>query len=160
MSAVQTIVAQAIADQANAAPGGTFTLPFTAVRSWADWDEALCDMGVLHVDVVPAGIIGLPQEDREPSLAYQVQTDIGVRQAFGQDNQATATGRLTNTVLDRLALLGRQLHEYFTSSRLDDDLDAVWQRTQYRVPFSRKHLRTLRQWTSIFRITHDYTKAV
>lgn len=157
---VQVKLADAIAAQINAADAADFTISPnpTAVRSWAEWDEKLENLNTLYVDVVPAGISSELNDRGE--LVYTLETDIGVRKRFGQTDQASATGRINASALDELALLTEELHEFFAADRPTTEQQAVWTEVEYRAPYVRKHLRELRQWTSIVRVTHDWTKPI
>lgn len=156
---VEAKVARAVADAINGADDGTFIVTPGAVMSYGDWDDPLQEMdAALHLDVVPAGID--TELDDRGEVVYTVSTDVAVRQRFGQDNQVASTGRLDLETLDELGLLTEQLHEFFCGDRLESQLQAAWVRTEYRASYIRKHLRELRQWTSVIRVVHDYTKPI
>jgi len=161
--AVMHKVAQAVATEINTQDPGSWALDLQppAVFSYADWDEQLEDLDCLHVDVVPAGFSETEIDDRG-DIAYLVQTDIGIRKRFTQDHQSSNTSRIELAHLAQLALLTEQLYEHFAAAsaaaRLPTLTQAVYSSSEIKAPYLRKHLRELRQWTSIISITHDYTK--
>lgn len=162
--AVIVAVAKAVTEELNNAAQGAFPAPFTAERSWADWDEVLKRLGDLKVEVVPA-------EPNNPRLTqatrseweYTVSINICVRQKLGQDAQDDETGRVDKERVDTLVLLVQRIAEYFAPAlgqsgrRLEDLPEAVLE-----VPdggaivasYVREHLRNHRQFTGIVRLVY------
>jgi len=152
--AIQAKLADAIAAVINASG----LVAVTAAASWADWDEELQDLDTLNIDVVPSEVTSELNDRGE--LVYTLGTDIGIRQRFGQANQDSGTGRIARASLDALSLLTEQMHELFAADRPTTQTQAVWLEVEYKAPFIRKHLREFRQWTSIIKTTHDWTKPI
>jgi hypothetical protein len=116
MAAVQVDIGAAVAAtlaQANA--DGYFTpLVVTPERSYADWNDALEDLDILHVDVVPQ-TLGATLADRG-RLQYDAQISVLVRKRFGPTAR-DASGRLLNAPIDELVLLLQRCYEYFVPGR-------------------------------------------
>lgn len=150
-------IAEAVKDALNAGvAAGTFARTFEAVRSYADWDEALADDdNALHVDVV------LPQTGAADSLATRgsaklgTPVEIGVRKKLGFSEQESSTGRISVDEVDDLQYLVQQLRTFFMAGRLTGYTTAAWTETAPRLTFHRQHLRELRQFTAFLRITFE-----
>jgi len=139
---------------AKAINGAEFSIGgFTAVRSYAEWDESLEDLNVLHLDVVPSSL----EHDIETrgDIKWIVGVDVGVRQRFGQDSQNTSTGRIAIEELDAIAYLFQEICEFFTTDRLVDFDSCVWSSTTVRTAFARMVLKENRQFQAIVRIIHE-----
>ena len=130
------------------------------VRSYAEWDEALEDFDALHVDVVPLQTGPAIELDDRGSLEYTCEIDIGVRYRFGALEQDSQTGRVDLAELDRLKLLIQEIAEYFAEDRFSSSPYAVWQATEIKLGWSRKHLRTMRQFFGFVRLTFLATRAL
>lgn len=154
-TAVIVDIAEKIKDALNAA---NLSQSFTAVRSYADWDEALEDFDTLHVDVVPVQNGPATSLDDRSELDYTVEVDVAVRFRFGVTEQDSTTGRVDVDEVDALILLLQEIAEFFTTDRLTDTNAAIWQGTDIKSSWSRKHLREMRQFFGFVRVTFLATK--
>ena len=149
-------IAEKVKDALN---GHVFSQTFTATRGYAEWDKPLEDDDTtLHVDVVPLQ----PGPDLELSergtVDYAVEIDIGVRKRLGVASQNDTTGRIETATLDALLLLVEEIAEFFPADRLTDASTAAWQSTEIKLLWSKKHLRTMRQFFGFLRLTFTATK--
>ncbi len=155
--AVSVAIAQGVADQIGQINFGDE--PIEAERSYADWELGLTDAGELHVDVV-----AVTTEQKTELVArgararYTVPIDIAVRYRFGEQDQDDQSGRIDVAKIDGLVLLVEQIHEQFLPNRLTEFTDAVWVETKILVCPLLKHLRELRQFTGIVRVTFEAVK--
>ena len=156
MAAVLVDVADAITTALN---GGSFSESFTAVRSYAEWDEALTDVDTLRVDVVPVNYTERSQLVSRNAYEYQVETDIGVRKRFAVADQDATTGRIDTAEIDALVLLVEEINEFFIHDALGST-GTVWDAVEIRAAYVREHLRNMRQFTGIVRVTHTKDVAV
>lgn len=152
MSSTLIKVADAVAERINEAD---LSLPVTAVRSYADFDELLEDLGELHCDVIPAVNGSVPLVARG-TTRYRCPVSVGLRKRFTQQETDGSTGRILLPEMDRLTNLLVEISELFHGQRLDwTNLKAAWQATDFTANFSRQHLRENRQFTGIVRLTFD-----
>lgn len=164
MSDPQAILVQVAdgmtAELAAAHDSGKFAgLVFTPERSYADWkDDELEDLDCLHVDVVPVGHDSSDQEDRG-AVGYVCTSDIGIRKKFGPRSNAQS-GRIRRTEIDRLVLLVEEIHEHFCMERLPTFESAIWRETKIRTTFSRRHLRDMRMFLGVIRVSYDVSQAL
>lgn len=157
MAAVDIDIADAVTTALNAA---TLSKSFTAIRSYAEWEEALEDLDALHVDVVPLQTGPAFELDDRGSAEYTCEIDVGVRYRFGSESQESATGRVDVDEIDALKQLVQEIAEYFTPDRFDDATAGLWQATEIKLGWSRKHLRQMRQFFGFVRLTFTATREV
>lgn len=159
MAAVDIEIAEAV--QAALAAGISFGgVDLPAVRSYAEWDEAIEDLDTLHVDVVPLQTgPGVSLDDRG-SVEYTCEIDVGVRYRFGTTDQDSVTGRVDVDKVDALKLLVQTIAEFFMIDRLSDTNTASWQETEIKLSWSRKHLRQMRQFFGFVRLTFLATRTL
>jgi len=140
-------VADAIAAQLNSR---VFRLPFTAVRSYADFDAAI-DHDGLTVEVVP--VENVPTELlTRGSVQYVCSADIVIRERLTFD----ASGQVkAQDVDDRVALI-EELNEWLMMRQLD--YDARWEATTIVAAVVHQHLREWNQFTGIIRIRYTLTR--
>ena len=163
MAAVLVDVAEEIKEELNtASAAGDFSLPFEAVRSWADWDEKLKDLDKLHVDVVSGGA-KIKLADRV-TLDYLVSVDIGIRKRFKDTDRNQDTGQFENASIDALVLLQQEIFEFFAPMSADAGRalaalpEAVWKEFEPRVWVDRSLLRENDQFMGIARIIHEVSR--
>lgn len=130
-------------------------------RSYADWELALEDQDVLHVDVVAhATEQEIDQEARGGKLFYLIPLFIAVRKRFGSIDQEDREGRVNIDEIDKLVLLTQNIHESMTQKRLTDFNEGVWQATRTLVVADPKSLQNNRQFLSVIRSTFRVTKSI
>ena len=157
MAAVDLEIADAVVTALEAA---TLSKSIDPVRSYAEWDEALEEFDELHVDVVPLQTGPTTELDDRGSVEYACEIDIGVRYRFGAESQESTTGRVATDEVDALKLLVQEIAEYFITDRFADSPFAVWQETEIKLGWSRKHLRTMRQFFGFVRLTFSATRTL
>lgn len=122
-----------------------------AEDSFADWDDMLEDLGILHIDVVPV--------DDETTLAargntaHQCSVDVAIRKRFDASDQDPDTGRIDRDKIKELVQLMEEIGELFVGKRLSNYDNAAWQGLRNTAMYSRRHLRENRQYSGIARIT-------
>ena len=152
MASVLVQIADAIITELQA---GTFTRDINPIRSYAEWSMELEDADTLHVDVVPV-TMATELGDRN-SLQYLCEVDVGIRQRFSQAGTDERDGRILNTAIDPLVELAEQIGELLSDPaerRLTDYTTATWEATNVLAPYYRDHLREMRQFTSVVRLTY------
>lgn len=160
--AVQVAVAKAVTAMIAA---NDFGVPFTAERSYADWElkldamdllELQQDIDKLRVDVVAHTTQQRTELTSRGIVKYIVPVDIAVRRKFGTDKQNDETGRIKIEEIDQLVKLVEDIHLLFTPQRLTEFDYAVWDGedggTSIVVNPDQKLLREKRQFTGIVRI--------
>lgn len=155
MDAVAVKVVKAVVSHIETAVlRDTLSQKFILERSYADWELPLEAIGALRVDVA---LVTTKQETelnaRGGQLAYTVPVDLCVRVKLQSDAATVKSGRIAAAAVDPYMLLVEQLHELFTPERLSDYLDGIWQETKILAAPITKHLREMRQFTAILRIT-------
>lgn len=157
MAAVDLEIADAVV---TALKAGTFSTSIDPIRSYAEWDEALEDFNVLHVDVVPLQTGPATELEARAEVDYSCEIDIGVRYRFGAETQGATTGRVDIADIDPLKLLIQEIAEFFMVDRLADTTTAAWQGTEIKLGWSRKHLRQMRQFFGFVRLTFSATRSI
>jgi hypothetical protein len=122
-----------------------------AEDSFADWDDLLEDLGVLHIDVVPASDETMLAA--RGNTAHQVAVDVAVRKRFDACDQDPDTGRIKREKIKELVDLLEEIAEIFTGKRMADYENGRWQATMITAPYSRRHLRENRQYHGVARLT-------
>ncbi len=167
--AVLVKVSDGITVEVNAALGaGVFTgLQFKAESSYADFqDDELDDLDCLKVDVVPVGYTRTELDDRS-SVLNVTASDIAVRKKFSEA-QLTQSRRIKKSEIDRLVLFVQELHEFFLRPDADEGVpigtrltafpEATWRETNIRTTFSRRHLRDLKMFLGVIRVSYEVSK--
>lgn len=157
MAAVDIEIADAVTTSLAA---GTFSQSISPVRSYAEWDEQLEDFETLHVDVVPLQTGPATTLEERGTVEYECEVDIGVRYRFGTSEQESLTGRVELDDIDRLKLLVQEIAEFFMTDRLTDTNTAIWNGTEIKLGWSRKHLRSYRQFFGFVRLTFLATRTL
>lgn len=130
----------------------TFSLPFQAERSYADWELQLEDLATLKVDVVPVSSPDFTLETRG-SISLSPQVDIVIRKRLGQEARRP-DGRFIPEVIDELVLLTEEIAAYFATNRFEvTDSQPIWQNTELLSAYRPSHLRQYQQYTGIVRLT-------
>lgn len=168
--AIAVQITQAVTAHIQAAvTAGSLSQTIILERSYADWHlelaaadgtEAGTEPERPRVDVV---LVTTAQETEliaRRAIGYSVQVDVAIRQRLGQEMQDSDTGRVDVTKVDELMYLTQQINELCIPQRLTGLTDAVWESTRILVSPLVKHLRELRQFTSVLRLTFRMPKAV
>jgi hypothetical protein len=160
--AVEVSVAKAVVTELAAA---TLSQKITPVRSWADWVQPLetddtCKENTLYVDVVPVATAQEVEASSRSTLRYTCPIDIAVRKKVGADRQDEDTGRIVIEEIDSLMVLVQEIHELFTLARMQDFDAAAWQGTKRLVAPHKPHLRDMRQFTGIVRVSFRVDRKV
>ena len=133
-----TQVAEAVITELN---GATFSLPFTAVRSYLPRSE-LAELKTLKVTVVPSGLSvvtasrGQTQQD--------VAIDVAVQQKLAGEDNAD---------LDPLLALAEEIAAHFRGKRLSSFSNAIWVKTEFKTIYAPDHIDQLRTFTSVVTLT-------
>ena len=155
-NAVMVDVAEAVKTMLSAA---SLSQTFTLERSYADWDLELQPTDGLRVDVATVSTKQEANHDtREPSLHYIVQVDVAIRRKFGPEHYS-GTGRVPNAQIDPLILLVQEIHALFVQHRFSGNDGAIaWEKSPQLMALPViKHLRELKQFTAIIRLTFRAT---
>jgi hypothetical protein len=139
MSVVVSI-AEAVVASLNAA---TFSLPFTAVRSYLP-QYKLAEMQTLRVTVVPRSAV-LSSADRT-RIQMDLAIDIAVQRKY-------ASG--TNAELDLLSTLVEEILEHTQTHRQLDGLpNVLWLKSEMTALYAPDHMEMFRQFTSVLTVTY------
>src|SRR5690606_27450619 len=130
-------------------------------RSYAEWDLDLANAESLQLADPQHTHITIASHTTEQENAlsargkmqFDVPIDIAIRKRLTATEQVAATGRMQLEEQDALMLLVEQVHAACTTKRLPEFDSAVWQSTRIVVAPWRNHLRELRQFTGIVRVT-------
>ena len=141
--------------------GTKFEQKFAVERSYADWDlklENLDDLEMkesykLRVDVVSHSTAQAVEHSARGKLKFTVPIDIAVRKKFGPEDQDSDTGRINVTAVDELMELTQRIYVLFAHQQLNGFPEGTQEETSIEVAPFREHLRVLRQFTSIVRVT-------
>jgi hypothetical protein len=129
--AVPIRIAEAVKDDINDAVAGDLfeTVGFTAVRSYADWDDKFESLSGLAVDVVYKSRGSVELESRG-YMSHTLEIHVAVRQRFGPADRHPTTGRLLNASVDPLVTLLEEIYKHFAAKRnatvLSDETTAVF----------------------------------
>lgn len=152
MAAVAVDVAKAILNALNSDPLTDFGVAFTAVRSYAEWDELLEDLDTLHVDVVPAKHRKTELADRGGAILHEVGIHVATRKRLRVDE---TTQRFDLDEVDDLVLLTEKISDHFIQLELATLSGATWIECKIISDYVRKHLRTNSQYTGIVEIAYE-----
>jgi hypothetical protein len=162
MSSVLLQVADSLAGELA---GHNFSVPFAAVRSYADAEYELhAAAGALQCDVVPASELKTELDDRG-HVRYLASVWIVLRQKFaGADIEqvgASEQTRVKPAAVDPFVALVEEVSEWLTGlARLTGYPDAVWNSTNIEAAVVHKHLREWSQFTGILKTTYEVPKAI
>ena len=135
-------IADAVAWELNAAPPGTFSTPFTAVRRvLVEFD--LIELADLTVSVVPRGvqIVGSTRSNGQ----FDWQVDIGVQKKLGAD---------LDTEVSALCGLMDQMADYLRQRALAGVPEAVWVRTRNEPIYAPDLLAEQRVFIGVLTVTY------
>jgi hypothetical protein len=135
-------IADAVAGELNAAPPGTFSAPFTALRRVLPQFD-LPDLAQLKVVVVPKSI--LATASTRSATLLDATIDIGVIRKLGQD--------LDSEVAD-LSDLVDQIGTYLRQRPLAGAPAAVWVRMQNDPVYAPDHLAEQRTFMSVLGVVY------
>ena len=135
-------IADAVAAELNAAPAGSFTPAFTAVRRVLPAFE-LSELSELRVSVVPKGV-DISGAMRSACL-IDCQVDIGVQQKLGGDLDAGVA---------TLCGLVEQIAAYLRRRPLTGAPHTAWVRAQNDPVYAPDHLAQQRTFTSVLTLTY------
>ena len=137
--AVITGLTQALINELN---GGSFSIPFTAVRAYRPAYD-LQEMQDLHVTVVPKSA-GYSKLDRGRTQ-QEVAVDIAVQKRVASEGAEE---------LDPLMEFVQELADFLTGRPLGENPTAIWVKTANEPIFAQEHLSEMRQFTSLLTITY------
>lgn len=153
-------VADALAEEYTA-----FDYGETAVveRGYATWGLKLADVTGIDLEIEDAkrlhvdfAIHSTAQEAEQVAIARAAMTspiDVVIRKKFGLVDQEAATGRLQTEEIDRMMALTQAMHLKMMAKRLEGFSDAAWRNTELLAAPVKEHLRDLRQFTAVIRLT-------
>jgi hypothetical protein len=139
-------IADAVASELNAAPGGTFDPAITAVRRVLPEFE-LADLAELKVSVVPKSV-QITGSTRAASQ-YEIAVDIGVQKKLGKDLDAEVAA--LGTLMDQIA-------DYLRRRPLLATPFAAWVSIANEPVYAPEHLAEQRVFTSVLTVTYRALK--
>lgn len=132
-------------------------------RSYATWglkmadvtgvDLELEDAKILHVDFAVHTTAQEVEHAARQRVAMVSPIDVVIRKKFGLADQEAATGRLQTEEIDRMMALIQALHLHVMAKQLEEFSSAAWVNTELLAAPVKEHLRDLRQFTAILRLT-------
>lgn len=130
-------------------------------RRYATWDLSLTtgnfelsDANKLHIDVVSHTTETEVTASTSGSLAYLTVIDVAVRYKFQPSDSSGATGEILTEQIDDLVTLVEEIHlPFFNNTFTDNQLAIAWRSTKVLVCPNNDHLRLMRQFTGIVRMT-------
>ena len=138
-------IADAVAAEINAAPGGTFSQAFEAVRKVLPVYE-LADLAEMKVTVVPKGI-EINGSTRSASR-YDVAVDIGIQKKLtGPNENLDAEVAALGTLVDEIA-------DYLRRRPLSAAPQAAWVSIANDPVYAPEHLSEQRVFTSVLTVTY------
>ena len=143
-----TEIADAVTAELNAAPPGTITQSFTAVRKVLPFYE-LQDLAGLKVTVVPKAV-EITGSTRSASQ-HDFTIDIGIQKKLGSPNALEAEVESLGAVVDQIA-------EYLRQRKLTAAPFAVWVSTINDPVYAPEHLLEKRVFTSVLTLTYRALK--
>lgn len=141
-----TDIADAVVAELSAAPDGTFSETFSAVRRvLPEFD--LEDLAELKVSVVPKSV-EITGSTRAASQ-YEIAVDVGVQKKLGKDLDAEVTA--LGTLVDEMA-------DYLRQRTLEQAPFAVWVGIRNEPVYVPEHLAERRVFTSVLTVTYRAMK--
>ena len=159
-------VAQGVTDDLNNNQD-KFTLPFCAVRSYADWEIPLenADPGKIYCDVVPVTFVAADREARA-FIAYETPVEVVFRVQVDPQWRGSSD-RIPVKHLDPYQTFVEGVYEFMMAPRALVAYPAAaciaqaWVTSYGRVDGATESiLRLQNQWTSAFRLTYHSQKHV
>ncbi len=139
-------IADAVAAELNAAPGGTFSQPVSAQRLVLPEFE-LAELTELKVSVVPKSveISGSTRAMRQ----YDIAVDVGIQKKLGKD---------LDTEVAALGTLVDEMADYLRKKTLGAAPFAVWIGIDNDPVYAPEHLAEQRVFTSVLTVTYRAMK--
>lgn len=143
-------LAQAITDELNSAPGGTFNLAFTAERKYQVLHE-LKELGsTLHVSVSPL------TEETTAADRGDAEQDASIGIAIQQRVKPEEID-----AMDALVELVERVKDYFTGRDIESPIVARWTGSRFAgEPFRRDHLYQDRTFTCVIVLNFETDSAL
>lgn len=135
-------LADAVAAELNAAPDGTFSKTFIAIRKVIPAYE-LSELAELKVTVVPKAI-EITSAMRNGSQ-HDFAVDIGIQQKISKD---------VDSDVENLMSFVDEIAAYLTKRKLMDVPWAVWVSIKNDPPYVPEHLAEKRTFTSVLTVTY------
>lgn len=157
MASASVQIAQAVVTHITA--NAMYSQPFTAERSYVDWELELEDQGVLHVDVVANSVESKAELSSRTTVKQTVPVDIAIRKRFGAADQ-DANGRINIQAIDDMMSLVDEIYEVFMPQRLTGFTEAVWKETKLLACPIHEALKKQRQFTAIIQVTFQRDKKI
>lgn len=156
--AVSVSVAKAIVAELQTAK---LSRTISPERSYAEWDLELKeidklelkDADKLRVDVVSHSTEQVVEQISRGMLEYRIPVDVAVRRKFGADKTNDDTGRIEIEEVDKLLYLVEEIHALFANREEEFNGGAKWNDTAILAAPVIEHLRDMRQFTGIIRLT-------
>ena len=159
-------VAQGVTDDLNDNQA-KFSVPFCAVRSYADWDIPLenAKPGKMYCDVVPVTFVAADREARA-FIAYETPIEIIFRLQVDPQWRGSSD-RIPVDKIDPLQTFVEGVYEFMMAPRALNAYPAAaciaqaWVTSYGQVDgATESRLRLQNQWTSVFRLTYHSQKEV
>ena len=141
-------IADAVANELNAAAQGTFSLEFSALRRVLPIYE-LADLVQLKVSVVPKAV-EISGVTRGLSK-YEVQVDIGIQQKLPSGENMDSHVELLSGLVDEIV-------DYLRKKQLADAPWAAWVGGENDPVYAPEHLANKRVFTSVLTLTYRAMK--
>ena len=141
---IVTDIADAIAEELNNAPSGTFSRSFTALRKVVPAYE-LADLVKLKVSVVPKSS-EISVNTRSVSQ-YEMRFDIGVQMKI-------ASGASLENEVDSLGGFVDEIVDYLRQTKLAGEPNVAWAGTENDPIYVPEHLTEKRVFTSVLTLTY------
>ncbi len=139
-------IADAVTAELNAAPPGTFTPSFTAMRRvLPEFD--LADLADLKVSVVPKRV-EITGSTRSASQ-YEIAVDIGIQKKLGKDLDSEVAA--LSTLVDQIA-------DYLRRRPLSSAPFASWVSISNEPVYAPEHLAEQRVFTSVLTVSYRALK--
>lgn len=136
-----TDIVEAVTQELNSAPEGTFSMAFTAVRHYRPQFD-LAQLRDLRVSAVPKSI-AITSAGRSLNQ-HEIAVDVAVQKKVDPAEQAE---------LDGLMLLVEQIADFFRLRRLSAFPEALWVKTENQPIYAPEHLEQHRVFTSVLTLT-------
>jgi len=159
-NSVDIQVADAIVAALRAA---TFDIEVPTIeRTYADVNRELESLEEIRIDVIPWDC--QVEQDSRGTHEYVIETDIVIRQRFGQQSQDADSGLIAKEKVDALGKLRQDVYELFapaqsTHSGSLDDTDAMFTDVELAEVMHKDMWQKYRQFTAVIRTTHVWNKS-
>lgn len=137
-------VAEAVKDELNNAPTGTFSQVFQAVRKYRPTYD-LKDLKDIVVTVVPKSNAVTPMDRRHNN--QMVMVDIGIQKKLFEDE--------SNEAIDPLMDFVQEIIDYLSRLPLAGAAGAKWKGITNEPAIATEHLEKYRSFTSVVTLTYE-----